>query len=166
VKDDIRIYLQVEAGTTSYPIAAAQSFEPGEVVLVQAAGTLAEAADDPASVAGITMGSSQGKDTNGDEGTVPTGTSIPIYKPGNGQLFITQNFATDGAGTLVTPTQAHVGDTAGFTLSSGVWLVDTGAANAHVEVVAVLDGNGQPVGDGTVRSAGTGVSVVFGFSQP
>ncbi len=109
------------------------------------------------------MGSSQGKTATGDDGSVPTGTMIPIYKPDSGQLFITQNLATDGAGTAVTPTQAHVGDTAGFTLAGGIWYLDTGTANIHVEVVAVLDGNGQPVGSSTARTASTGVYVVFGF---
>jgi len=63
----------------------------------------------------------------------------------------------------VAPTQANVADTAGFTLSGNDWFVDTGTANLHVEVVAVLDGNGQPIGDSFSRAAGTGVSVVFGF---
>ena len=162
-RNDIRIFLQMEGGTAGYPLAAAQTFEAGEPVVAGAAGTLAECGDDPAVVTGISMGSSQGKDGNGDDGTVPTGSLIPVYKPSSGQLFITQLFATDGAGTSVAPTQANVADTAGFTLAGNDWFVDTGTANLHVEVVAVLDGNGQPIGDSFSRAAGTGVSVVFGF---
>jgi len=163
-RNDIRIFLQMEGGTAGYPLAAAQTFEAGEPVVAGAAGTLAECGDDPAVVTGISMGSSQGKDGNGDDGTVPTGSLVPVYKPSSGQLFITQQFATDGAGTSVAPTQANVADTAGFTLDgNGDWFVDTGTANLHVEVVAVLDGNGQPIGDSFSRAAGTGVSVVFGF---
>lgn len=165
-KNDIRPFRAASGGTntlSAFPLAASQTFEEGEPVVVQAAGTLAECATNPGTVAGISAGSSQGKTSTGDDGTRPTGTMIQVYSPTDEQLFVTQNFATDGSGTAATPDQTHVGDLAGFTLTGGDWYVDTGASNDHVEIVAVLDGNGQPVGDSTVRTAGTGVSVVFVF---
>lgn len=162
-KNDIRVWRPVELGTTAYPLTTGQTFEEGEVVTVAAAGTLSEAGDDPTVVAGISMASSQGKTATGANGARPNGTLVQIYKPVSGQLFITDNFATDGAGTDTAPDLTNVGDTAGFTLASGVWSVDTGTVNHHVEIVAVLDSNRQPLGDTTVRTTGTGTSVVFGF---
>lgn len=162
-KNDIRVHIQSEKGTTAYPITTGQTFLDGEVVRVVAAGTLSEAGDDPATVAGISMGSSQGMTAALVTGTVPDGTMISIYKPTSGQLFISDNFAEDGGGTAVVPTLAHVGDVAGFTLAGGTWSVDTGTVNLHVEITDVLDVNGQPLGSINERTAGTGVSVVFGF---
>ena len=165
---DIRIHTQMEGGTGFAALAAGQTFENGEIVVVGAAGTLAEAGDDPAVVAGISIGSSQGLVANASPinlSTIATGTLIPFYKPVSGQLFKTDNFATDGAGTAATPAVTTIGDTAGFTLAGApaAWSLDTGAANAHVEVVDVLDSRGHSVGDTTIRTAGTGVTVVFGF---
>jgi hypothetical protein len=62
------------------------------------------------------------------------------------------------------PLISDVGNTAGFTLTGGgAWFVDTGVANHHVEIVAVIDSNGAPLGDTTIRTVGAGVAVVFGF---
>ena len=43
------------------------------------------------------------------------------------------------------------------------WSVDTGTANIHVEITGVLDVNGAPLGDTSIRTTGVGVTVVFGF---
>ena len=162
-KNDIRVFYPVEGGTTAYPITTGMTFEDGEVVVVAGAGTLSEAADDPATVAGISLGSSQGMTAALTVGTVPDGTMITIYKPSSGQLFATDNFATGGAGVAVVPTLAVVGDVAGFSLIAGVWSVDTGTANVHVEVTDVLDANGQPLGSTNIRTVGVGATVIFGF---
>jgi hypothetical protein len=161
--NDIRIQVQMPGGTGAGPIDSGQTFQPGEPVVVDADGTIDECGSDPVTVTGIALGSSQGKDANGIAGTVANGTQISFYKPVNGQLFVTRRFATDGAGTAATPAVTSVGDTAGFILASDIWYVDTGAANVHVEIVAVLDDNGAPLGDTTVRTTGTGTQVVFGF---
>ncbi len=163
-KNDIAIFTQVDHGTAAAPITTGQSFVSGEPVVVVEAGTLTECSDDPAVVSGIAYGSSQGKDANGREGTVPDGKLVGFYKPGGGQLFRSSNFATDGAGTAVTPALTHRGDTAGFTfLSATDWVVDTGTANIHVEITDVLDAHGQSLGDSNVRTVGAGVEVIFGF---
>ena len=162
-KNDIRCFRPVELGMAAYPLFVGSTFEEGEPVLVGGPGTLGECLSDPAVVSGISAGTSQGKTATGINGTRPTGTLIQIYKPIDGQLFISKNFATDGAGTPVAPTLIRVGDTAGFVKFGDDWYVDTGASNAHVEITAVLDANGAPLGDQTVRTVGTGVSVVFGF---
>jgi hypothetical protein len=168
--NDIRIHKQVDFGTAGYPITTGMTFRAGEVVVVAAAGTLSEAGDDPATVTGIAMGDSQGKDANGQDGTVPDGTLISVYKPTAGQLFKVTcgtgdagRFATDGAGTAAAAALTTVGDTAGFTLTGGNWFLDTGASNIHAEIVAVLDENGAPLGDTNVRTTGTATTVVFGF---
>ena len=165
-RNDIRPFRPASGGTqnmVAYPLVAGQDFEEGEPVVVGAAGTLAECATNPATVSGISAASSQGKTSVGTDGTRPTGTMIQIYTPTDEQLFVTQNLARDGAGTAVTPLQTDVADLAGFTLASDVWYVDSGAVNQHVEIVAVLDSDGQPIGDSTIRDAGTGLSVVFVF---
>jgi hypothetical protein len=167
-RHDIALFRQVEDGVGAYPLTAGQTFLEGEVVAVAAAGTLSEAATNPAVVTGISIASSQGVSATGEAGMLadqvrPTGTLIQFYKPSSGQLFACRNFATDGSGTAATPTLANVGDTAGFTLNGDDWYVDTGAGNKHVEITAVLDANGAPLGDTTIRTVGTGVAVVFGF---
>ncbi len=165
-KGDIGIFNQVDGGTTAYPITTGQTFEDGEVVFVAEAGTLSEAADDPAVVAGISMGSSLGR-TVGVPGhnseTVADGTMIAIYKPVSGQTFKTENLRVSSAVTV--PTLAHVGDTAGFDkFANGTrWGIDTAKANTHVEIIDVLDSNGQSLGSANERTVGTGVTVVFGF---
>jgi hypothetical protein len=148
----------------AYPLdgTVAQTFEPGDVLRVDSAGELAEASTNPTSVIGIAAGSSQGMTAGGINGTVPTGTLIPIYCVTPGQTFQTRNFATDGSGTAVVPTQTIVGETAGFSLNNGVWSVDQGSVD-HVEILDVLDANGQSIGDSNKRTTGVGVTVVFGF---
>jgi hypothetical protein len=165
-KNDIRPSRPGSSGAqhlTAYPITTGQTFEAGEVVVVAAAGTLSEAGDDPATVAGIAAGSSQGKTAAGVDGSVPDGTMIPVYTATDEQVFETRNFATDGAGTAVVPTLAVVGDQAGFTFTGGVWSVDTGTANLHVEIIEVLDEQGSPLGNQNSRTTNAGSRVRFVF---
>ena len=165
-KNDIRSSRPASGGTqhiTAYPLAAAQTFDVGEVVFVASSGELTECSTDPDMVVGITAGSSQGKDVAGNTGTRPTGTLIQVFTATDEQVFETRNFATDGAGTAVTPTLANVGDFAGFSLAGGAWFLDTGTATHHCEIIEVLDRNGAPLGDSTSRSVGAGVTVRFVF---
>jgi hypothetical protein len=145
-----------------------ETFLEGEVLVIGTTGYIGEAATNPVTVTGISLASSRGMNASGEAGHLsdtarPVGTLIQFYKPASGQLFSCQNWAEDGSGTAATPTVANVGDTAGFTLTGGDWYVDSGVANHHVEVVAVVDSNGAPLGDTTIRTVGAGVAVVFGF---
>ena len=173
-RNDIMCTMQVPGGMGAFPInatiAGASTFEEGEPVVYDALlGFLIEAGDDNATITGISAGSSLGMSANGEAGHLgavarPDGTFIPFYKPVDGQIFRCSNFATDGAGTAEVPTIANaVGRTAGFTLLGGLtYVVDTGCANHHVEIVAVIDANAIPLGD-RLRTPGAGVTVVFGF---
>jgi hypothetical protein len=163
-KNDIRPFRSPLGGSTglsAYPLAASQTFEDGEPV-VASSGALAEAGDDPSEILGIAAASSQGKTANGADGVRPTGTLIQVVTGENNQLFISDMFATDGAGTAAVPTQANaVGVQGGLTLTGGNWYVDTGAANAILEIESVLDADGFMLGDPAVPQVGAGVSVVF-----
>lgn len=157
-------------GSINTTISGAQTFLEGEPLTVSTGvngGWLVECANDPIRVVGIAAAPSQGKNANGTAlGTRPDGTIIQFYKPASGQLFVTTRLSTDGAGTTVITspniTRAYVGDTAGFALAGGIWYVDTGCANIHVEIVAIADSTGAIIGDPT-RPVGDGVYVVFGF---
>jgi hypothetical protein len=173
-RNDIRIFREVEGGIGVLPLAGSQTFLEGEVVVFTAGGLLQEASTNPGTVTGISAAPSFGmnatgeaghlSDSSGNDTTVrPTGTLIQFYKPASGQLFSCSNFATDGSGTAAAIPVTVVGDTAGFTLTSGNWFVDTGVTNTLIEITHVLDSNGAPLGDSTIRTVGTGVAVVFGF---
>ena len=140
-----------------YPVTASQTFLAGEPVVVTAAGRLSEATDDPASVRGIAAHRST--DRNGD--SFPEGQTVTVILTGD-TVFRTQNFATDGAGTLVTPIVSNIGDPAGFTLSGDDWSLDTGTANVIAEVVAILDIFGNYIDDPNAL-AGDGLKVLFRF---
>jgi len=140
----------------AYPLGAAQTFDEGDPV-VFSSGTLIEASNDPASVAGVAAARSSGQG-----GTVrATGTMIQVNQLSADQTFKTDNFATDGSSTAATPTQANaVGATAGFTVTGGVWFVDTGAANHIVQIEKVLDTAGHDIANPDL-STSTGNWVVF-----
>lgn len=166
-KNDIRFFKPPPGrnpGIANYGLGAGQTFEDGEVVVIDATtGLILECADDPALVTGISAVSSQGRQTAGTIGVKDTFSDIAVYTTVPGQLFISSNFATDGAGTAATPTFLNIGDTAGFTLASGEWFVDTGTANLHVEIVDILNTEKHSVAAPLSRLAGTGYYVVFGF---
>lgn len=161
-RNDIRFFGTVdgsEPGKGYYPLTASASFDEGDIVVVAAAGGLGEAADDPASVSGIAAMRS----TDADGSVVTTGTPITYYTTADANLFVTNNFATDGGGTSATPTQANaVGAQAGLTRSSGTWSVDTGTANLLVRIEKVLDDKGHDISD-PLSVAGSGDAVVFRF---
>lgn len=140
-----------------FPQASAATFREGEPVVLSSGG-VTEASDDPATVTGIAAT----RAVNVDGTSLSTGARASVYELRSDTYFQTLNFATDGAGTAATPTQANaVGQLAGFTLTGGgSWVLDTGAANLIVRVEAVLDARGQMLGDPNVLP-GTGAIVVF-----
>ncbi len=157
-KQDFRHY-QSPNGITdlhAYPVTASETFLAGEPVVVAAAGTLGECADDPSVIAGMAAHGSLDVD-NADLGV---GSPVTVYGFTPGQVFITRRFATDGAGTAATPALTNVGDLAGFDLSSGVWTLDTGQGNLLARIVGVQDISGNNLGDPNVLP-GTGVWVLF-----
>ena len=92
-----------------------------------------------------------------------TGTLATVTVGVPTQQFVCFNFATDGAGTAATPTQANaIGTLAGLTLASDVWSVDTGAANLLVQIDEVVDAVGRQITNPTNRP-GAGLGVVFHF---
>ena len=142
----------------AFPVTAGQSFQQGEPVVVVAAGTLSECADDPPSVDGIAAHRS----TDVDGTDLGVGTPITVYGIAPGQTFKTKNFATDGAGTTTAPALTNVGDLAGFDLSGGNWFLDTGQNNLITQIVGVRDAAGNDLGNPNVLP-GAGVWVLFQF---
>ncbi len=144
-----------------FPITASQAFLEGEPVILVAAGTLSEAATDPASIVGIAAGRS----TDVDGNAFAAGRLITTYGIGPEQIYKTTSFTSDGAGaTAAVPTLANIGDVAGLALTGGVWSLDTGTANLIAEIVGVLDSNGRNLSD-PVLSSGTGSIVLFRFVE-
>ncbi len=142
----------------SFPVTAGESFRAGEPVVVAAAGTLGECADDPASVDGIAAHRS----VDHDGVDLGVGTPITVYGTSPSQVFISRRFATDGDGTAASPALTNVGDLAGFDLNAGVWTVDIGQNNLIVKIVGVQDANGRDLGNPNILP-GTGVWVLFSF---
>ena len=145
-------------GLRAYPVTASQTFQQGEPVVVIAAGTLSECADDPSSVTGIAAHRST--DVNGTD--LGVGTPITVYTAGPNDTFKTNNFATDGAGTAAVPTLTNVGELAGLDLSSGVWTLDTDQNNLICEIVGVRDAAGNDLSNPNVLP-GAGLWVLFKF---
>lgn len=145
--------------TSDYPLTASASFSEGEPVTLAAAGGVGEAADNPESIIGIAAVRS----TDADGTAQTTGTPITVYRTTDTQQFWSQNFATDGAGTAATPTQANaIGESAGLDLSGGVWTVDTGKGNLLVRIDDVIDIHGFSIADPRTPF-GTANAVVFTF---
>lgn len=143
----------------SFPVTATQTFRQGEPVVVIAAGTLSECADDPAVVSGIAAHRST--DAGGTD--LGVGTQVSVYRSSPGQVFITRRFATDGAGTATAPALTNVGDLAGLDFSGGIWTLDTGQDNLICRIEGVQDIAGNNLGDPNVLP-GTGLWVLFTFA--
>jgi hypothetical protein len=150
---------QCEGERVAFPVAAGQTFLAGEPVVLQAAGTLIEATDDPSAIDGIACHRTP-TDLNGNPAGV--GSRVTVYRISKDQVYKTKNFATDGAGTAVVPALTNVGDQAGLTLASGVWSVDIGTGNLLVQIVGVRDIDGRDLADPNVL-AGAGLWVLFRF---
>ena len=160
-----------------YPLETGQTFDHGDVVVVDlASGEIEECASDPLDVEGIAAYQSRDRYTDpGGDTALADNTIIGVYLPTDNTLFCCNvggtlatgnRFATDGAGTAATPTAANaVGETAGFILitdgTEDVWVVDTGAANAHVVIEALYNSEGQNVKDPRATST---VATIMTFS--
>lgn len=142
------------------PINAAESFGEGEPLFWNAEGELAETGDDPATVAGISCTQA----TDVDTVAFAAGTMISVYGVPNDQFFICRQFATDGAGTAVTPTAANaIGVTGGLTQAAGIYSVDVGTANTILEIMDVIDlSTGDSISNPQI-SAHTAGAVIFRF---
>jgi hypothetical protein len=145
-------------------VTGGQNILEGEPVAHFSGGIL-ECSSDPPTVAGICAVPSARPNAQGVIGVIPDGSTMLVYDHANGQLFVTANFSTGGAGVAVVPTVANaVGQLAGLILTSGSWFVDTGASNQIIEIETVLTRYGRPIqGPGT--SGLTGYQVVFRFIQ-
>lgn len=161
---DIRPYKSMSGHTElpkfQGPINASESFGEGEPLVFNAAGELAEAGDDPASVVGI----SAHRATDIDNIAFAAGTTISAYGVPDDQLYVCENFATDGAGTAATPTAANaIGVTGGLTFAGGAYSVDTGTGNTILEIFDVISTNTGDSISNPLISAHTADAVVFRF---
>jgi hypothetical protein len=159
--NDIRALRSPRGGSfevAGFPLTAAANINEGEPVVVTA-GAIVEAATDPVTIQGIAAG----RTTDADGTVFAAGTPIPVIQTDAGQQWVCNNFATDGAGTAVVPTQANaIGVLAGLTLAGGVWFVDTGAANLLARIVDVQDAEGRSITDPN-QNTGAGMAVIFRF---
>lgn len=177
-KGDLRIPRNFDYGPFAYvekkPLTASETFARGEPVYVTSAGKVKESGDDPTAVkfAGIALASG---DTVGASDVIGTfRQKVGQFKPGAspnlpqtddttpflvmlpGCEVECDNFATDGAGTLATPTQGNaVGEVAGLSLTAGQYTIDVGTTNILLRIIDVLDANGESI----LRSGKTGVTV-------
>ena len=150
----------------AFPVAASQSFEEGDAVIMTAGGALNEAADGPAAVLGICAD----PPTNALHSTglvlggtaAAAGTLVGVYIPTPEQQFRSNNFTVGGTTTV--PTQGNaINEAAGLALSGGTWSVDTSEANKVVMIDDVLDANGNSITDPNLL-VGAGTTVVFHFT--
>ena len=159
---DIKTYRESHGGkfqVSSYSMASGATFLPGEPVVFDGAGFIVEASADPSAILGIATES-----TIDIEGRIrPDGTGISVIEVQASQLWLCNQFATDGAATPATPTQANsIGRTGGLTLNVTQWTVDIGAGNAILRIEDVMDRNGISITNPNfVR--GTGYHVIFRF---
>lgn len=155
-----------------FPLAAAQTFNEGDVVRVQAAGTLIESATDPADADIIGIAAERGDTTNADnlgqyrtpfgqfvDGDVAVANDpIAVWMPSPTRRWRTRNFTVAGAAFGdVAPVATDIGDELGLALIGGVWGLDQAAANNICRVSDVLDRLGISI----TLSGGAGVEVVF-----
>lgn len=159
--NDLRVYSTRSGGggnRQAFPMAASAAFREGEPVVFTAAGFIDEAGSDPAAIAGIA--SMRATDVDGNSNAA--GTPITIELLDDDTLMQTVNFATLGAGALVTPTLANAsGELAGLILTGGgAWVLDTGAGNLPFRIEKVLDASGQELGQSNLV-VGDGATVVF-----
>lgn len=122
----------------------AATFREGEPVVLDGSNELVECAVvDPPVITGIAVEPAVSRSSMmaGLE-ISDTFRLVERWTPNN--TFVCRYFATDGAGTLATPTQANAVGQAGNLYSNGTqWTFDTGAANNNAVGIDVLDGNGN-----------------------
>ena len=165
-RNDILPYTSSMGGhcrVEEYPLEAGADFLVGEPVYVNGAGQV-EHSNDPAIVTEFTGIAA----TDGVEGTtlnfetglaLADGDMVKIYIPDFDQRWITPNYATGGAGVVVTPTIADVGLVIGLFENATNWTIDSGAATTNIigRVLTILDADGADI----ARSGGTGTQVIF-----
>ena len=146
---------------------ASETFLTGEPVRITASGTISEAADEPvdSGIVGISAQPGSTAVTNPKTNENYTTNDLVSYWPAHPtQLWVTKNFATDGAGTQAAPAQTNIGDQCGLSLTTGTWSLDTGvAAGAMIcRVVDVLNSQKESiVTAGTTLAATDTFYVVF-----
>lgn len=172
-QNDIRLY-KVPGGVAPViweaPMKASETFRRGEPISINAAGEATESADDPVPmdvigialepveyVIGSTSAAGTASTRNPKTGAAyATGAAIQYVPMLQGYEFISQNFATDGAGTLLftagtgltyATAFALLGECAGMSLTSGVWSIDTGTTTDLFcwRITAFLDARQQPI---------------------
>lgn len=135
---------------------AAETFQVGEPVAVNADGELTESADDPvdADLMGIALapGADPSTGTAFDNprtgAAYTTGDMIPVVIPTPTTYFRTTNFSAAGAAFNDTaPAAADIGDEVGLSLIGGAWGVDQAAANNTCRIVDILNERGQSIQD-------------------
>lgn len=161
-RNDLRPFRNARGGhfqAEGYSMEANATFLRGEPVVFNGSGFIAECANDPSGVAGVAQESSIDI-----EGRIrATGTIIPVIEPRESQLWVCDRFATDGAATPATPSQANaIGRVGGLTLNGANWTVDTGAGNTILKIEDVIDRNNISVGNPAFLR-GVGVRVIFRF---
>lgn len=161
-KNDHQVYREgnSEDFREAFDVNSSASFEGGEPVRLNAAGELVECTspvDAAAEIYGISADSSLDVNGNNIAGASGQGLSGPFATVhGTGKQFKTAQFSTAGTGVLATPTQANVGDAAGFVLNGGTWFLDTGEEGV-ARVEKVIDVNGRDI----VEAGTTGVWVIY-----
>lgn len=161
-RNDIRPFKEARGShfqCAGFSMAANATFLRGEPVVFNGAGFIDEAGNDPSGIVGIAQEST----INIESAIRPAGTIISIIEVQDSQLWVCERFATDGAATPATPTQANsIGRLGGLTLNGPNWTVDTGAGNSILRVEDVLDRNNISVTN-PAFSKGAGVRVIFRF---
>ena len=168
---DISVYSTVDEGASRRSIRTnitAATYRTGEPVSIVANELLrsdnAPGGNDPANIYGIACESAVSQ-SNRMAALEIQDTPRLVELPAAGKVFAARYFATDGAGTEAVPTFAGVSGVQGnLYLNAGTdrWAFDTGAANANVEGIDVLDSGGFSLGDDLTES-GAGVTVLFRF---
>ena len=139
---------------------SAATFREGEPVVLDASNELVECAVvDPPAITGIAVEPAVSRSNMmAALETSDTFRLIERWVPQN--TFICRYFATDGAGTLTTPTHANAVGQLGNLYSNGTqWTFDTGAANNNCVGIDVLDASGNSLQNDLVPNT-AGVYVV------
>lgn len=147
-----------------------ETFVAGEPVTLGADGDLNECGDAPTGAqflgialapASYSIGGTAVTKNPRTGANFATGDLVPVAVLRPGDCVISNQFATGGAGVAVTPTLANaLGETAGLTLATGEWSIDTGSAQDDIfRIKDVLDANKNSLQD-PLYSANTGVYVV------
>ena len=161
--NDIRPWRSPTSGEErlAFPVIANATFLQGEPLRLSAGGALTTNANNPAAIIGISAVTAI---TNTFRNTsAAAGTMLTVYGIPDTQLFISDNFATDGSGTAAVPTQANaIQELAGLQLTGTTWSIDTGMANLIVRIVDVLDAQRNSITDPNILTT-AGQSVVFKF---